>query len=88
MLVALFAATLPDTPYEEVISHRYTFHGASSIGDWAPLPFDGPVLQAVPQTGGGALLRTAEGLWSSADAHSWHPVHTSFGASGLLLGGG
>jgi len=89
MLLAAFAASaLPDTPYEEVISHRYTYHGAPLIGDWAPLLFDGPVLQAVPQTGGGALLRTAEGLWSSADAHSWHPVHTSFGASGLLLGGG
>ena len=79
---------LPDLPYEEIISHRYTFLGAPAIGGWASLPFDGPVLQAVPQKGGGVLLRTAEGLWSSADAHSWHQVRTSFGASGLLLGGG
>ena len=78
---------LADVPYEELVSHRFTFHGAPRVGEWAALPFSGPVLQAEPRDVGGLLLRTSSGLWLGADTNSLHSCHTSF-SEGLLLAGG
>ena len=78
---------LADLPYEELISHRYTFHGAPSVGNWPALPFAGPVLQAEPLEAGGVLLRTPGGLWLGPNASSLHACHASF-SDGLLLAGG
>lgn len=74
-----------DTPYEELISQRSTFHGSPEISGWAKLPFEGPVLQAVPRHGVGVILRTRGKLWSSDDGSHWHRLNVSFANHGMVL---
>jgi hypothetical protein len=34
---------VPDTPYEEIIAHRFTGEGISPVFGWGTLPFSTPV---------------------------------------------
>jgi hypothetical protein len=85
--VSLAVEPLPDVPYEEIVSHRSTFLGATAIEGWSSLPFTGPVLQATSARDGGAFVRTAAGMWSTADGVGWAKAPSQLTAGATLLEG-